>query len=237
MNLTIYIPNHQELLVSVGQDVDLKSPFLKKSSPTNVVLKISESLGFRPERIFKFLKKFVGETVKKGELLAEYKTFLSSKQFVSNFEGLIKEVNHQTGTLLIETATDQKNIIPCFFQGTVIGIDGNLLQLQVNELVKYQTQPQKTYTGGQVTYHKDKNKLTEETISNKFICVDAIKLFDQVKQETLGANGFITLSDLKKETKLPKIKIKKIEDFKQILDGHLPYCITGEDDTTIYFYA
>lgn len=236
MKLLIKIPSFNELLISPGQEVDFDTPFIKTSTPKNTVVPISTILGFPPDKIFLNLKKLVGDKVKKGDVVGETKSFMSTKQYVCEIDGIIKEINHQSGSIVIESVIDNSDMINCFFKGTVITIHPDVIELKVNQVKEYEIIPPKKYTGGTVAYHTSGDTIKEENIINKFICAEELHPFDQTKIETLGARGFIMLYELKKPTSLSSIKIKTIPDFKEIQNHKFPYCIMSPDHTTMYFY-
>jgi hypothetical protein len=237
MKFPVKIPSGHEVLITIGQQVDFETPLLKKHTTVGSTVPLSNILQFPPEKIFLNLKKFVGEKVKKGDLLAEHKTFFSTKQYISEFEGLIKEVNHQTGTVTIETASENTNTINCFFVGEVTNITEGYLELNVKKYKEYEIHATH-YFGGETLYVRDTTTetVTEEQIDNKILCTERIQPYDQVKYETLGVKSFITLEDLNNKSSLPRARVKQKHDLEEILNAQLPYCIIGHDESTIVFY-
>ena len=236
MKLVVKIPPHKELLVSSEQEVDIDSPFLKVNSPKKTSVPIAQSLGISPKKIFLHLKKFVGDSIKPGDLLAEHKTFLSAKQFLSDVEGIITEIDHQTGSIIIEAVSNDADVLNCFFRGTVGEVSPpDILELRVNQANEYPIFPIKEYIGGAVSYYTGVH-LSEDEIENRLIIAEEIVPYDQIKYETLGARGFITLHELKKKTDIPAIKMKQIDHFEEIIHNRFPYGILGNDHTTMFFY-
>lgn len=236
MKLIVKIPSHKDLLVTIGQTVDFSTPLLKKKAPKTNTVPIASVLGFPPEKIFLQLKKFVGDNIAKGDLIAEYKSFMSTKQYISEDDGVIREVSHESGSVIIETVSEDEDMIYCFFQGTVISIDDDRLELKVKEAKEYEIVQSKKYTGGPVSYQDGTHILPEDEVHNTFVCSNDIKPFDMTKLETLGACGFITLNELKRETSLPKLRLNEEHDYKDILKHKFPYCLVGEENKTLYFY-
>lgn len=236
MKLVVKIPPHKELLVTIEQTVDTDSPFLKTTSPKQNSIPIARSLGISPQKIFLHLKKFVGDKIQPGDVLAEHKTFFSAKQYLADMHGTITEIDHQTGSILVEVMSDDASVQNCFFRGTVTAVNPpELLELQVNHGAEYPIFPIKDYLGGQMSYYTGVH-LSEEDIENRFIIAEEIIPYDQIKYETLGAKGFITLRELQKSSELPSIKMKQIDHFEEIIKKRFPYCIVGQDNATMFFY-
>lgn len=235
MKLLVKVPPHKELLISTDQEVDIGSPFLKITAPQRTTVPVAKTLGITPDKIFLHLKKFVGDAIKKGDVLAEAKSFFSNKQFLSDVDGILTEIDHQTGSVVVEAMGNESDVFNCFFKGTVVNVSPDVLELKVETGTEYPIFPVETYTGGLVTYHRG-NVLTEEDIENKFIFSEEIIPYDQIKLETLGARGFITINELKKPTELPTIKMKQVDHFEELFKARFPYCILGPDHTTMYFY-
>lgn len=236
MKLVVKIPPHKELLVTTEQEVDTDSPFLKINSPKKTSVPIAQSLGIPPQKIFLHLKKFVGDSIKPGDLLAEHKSFFSAKQFLSDVEGIITEIDHQSGSIIIEAVSTNSDVLNCFFRGTVGELNPpDILELKVNKANEYPIFPVDDYIGGAISYYTGVH-LGEDAIENKLIIAEEIVPYDQIKYETLGARGFITLHELKKKSDIPTIKMKQIDHFEEVIHNRFPYGILGNDHSTMFFY-
>lgn len=237
MKVLVHLPEHTNLLIAANQEVDFSTPLLHKGTLETKQIPISQILGFPPDKIFLNLKKFVGEKVQHGDLIAEHKAFLTTKQYMSEFDGVIKEINYQNGSILLEMASDKTDTLNCFFKGEVVSINENELELKVKTSKEFEIEKTDMAAGGKVSYEDETQKvLNEEKIDDKMICASEIKPFDQVKYETLGADGFILLRQLEKPSVVPAIKIKNEKNFKAIQELKLPYCIVNANSTTITFY-
>ena len=102
MTIELKIPFSVHLLVKEDQLVDFKTPFFEFKTKKDINISVAKKLSIKPDKIFRYLKKLVGETIEKGEIIAEKKTFLSSKKIVSSHSGLIKEINHDLGEITLE---------------------------------------------------------------------------------------------------------------------------------------
>lgn len=237
MKVPIKLPENAELLVQAGQLVDFSTPLLRKKATQTIRIPLAEILKFPPEKIFLSLKKVVGDEVKQGDLVAENKGMFATKQYFSSVDGIIREVDHLTGTMNIELQSNEDAVISSFFQGEVETIGDGYLELKVDKAQKLDTHEHSHYLGGEVYYIADIEKpLTEDEILEKIIVGEGINPLDHTKIETLGAKGFIS------HEKAPVQGVKQItlvnpEDLAHVMKERYPFVITGVDNKTIYFYG
>lgn len=236
MKIPIAIPDETDILIQEGDSVDFDTPFIKSGKYEEIKISLASNLGFDPDKIFMYLHKFVGDAVKKDELLAEKKEFLASKQYYSEFEGSIKEINHYDGSVTIESKLEENAEINCYFQGKVSAIEKKTLLLEVKHGKDYQLRDKATSFGGKVLYYRNTNQITEEMVTNSIVLADTLAPFDMVKLEALGANGFVVLQEPDEEPTMPFAVFKQIQDFEHAYKQQFSSCIIGADSTTIYFY-
>lgn len=237
MKVPIKLPENAEILIQAGQTVDFSTPLLRKKATNSTTVPLADLLKFPPEKIFMSLKKVVGDEVKKGDLIAEHKGIFSTKQYFSSIDGIIREIDHLTGSLTMELQSNKDSIVACFFQGEVDTVGDGFIELKVNNAKKMDTEEYKHYMGGPVFYIEDVEKLlTEDDVLEKILVGENINALDHAKIETLGAKGFIS------KTKAPLNGIHQIilinsEDLSQLMKEQYPFCITGVDNRSIYFYS
>lgn len=237
MIISIAIPEHAKCLLKNGSNVDIGTPFLEFSTQSLVNIPLAKKLKIHPASIFKYIKKFVGEPLKKGEVLALKKGFFSSTKILSEYDGIIKEIDHDDGQLLIEIENNEKKKTLAYFKGEVEEINKYELQLKVKTGKEYLTKKTTGNFGGQTMYLKDSDDKTITAECNNSICVvESPTSYTQSKTEALGINGFITLNSLPEETNLPNALFKQISDIKKVMEYKLPYCIVNEKKGTITFY-
>ncbi len=236
MKVPVKFPENAELLIQAGQTVDFGTPFLRKKATSAIRVPLSEILNFPPDKIFLSLKKVVGDAVQKGDLIAEHKGMFSTKQYFSSVDGVIREIDHLTGTMTIELESGEENVIPSFVMGEVDSIGDGYIELKVNKAKKIDIEESTHYLGGPIYYIADIEKpLTEDDIYEKIIVGHNVNPLDHAKIETLGAKGFVS------STKVPLGAIKQItimntEDLEELMKEQYPYFITGVDKRTVYFY-
>jgi DNA-directed RNA polymerase alpha subunit len=238
MKIPVIIPDGAKLLLKKGQKVDYDTVFVKRQSEDEMKLPIAASLGFSPDKIFMFLHKFVGDKVEKNEVLAERKAMMSTKQYVSEFSGVIKEINHNDGSVTLSTQADDSVEEYCYFKGEVEEIDGNVVLVKVGRGKQYQLHEPSSFFGGQVLIHEDTHpsQITEEQVDSRVVVGDKIPSYDHMKMEALGAVGFILLQQPDDTSSVPVALLKQIADYEEIKKSKFTCCNIGPDRTTIYFY-
>lgn len=237
MKVPVKILDNSELLIQTGQTVDFSTPFLQKKSQKKIEIPLARTLNFKPDKIFLALKKVIGDSIKKGELLAENKAFLSTKQYYAEADGRISEVNHNTGSLIIDIDTDDSHVINCFFSGEVAAIYDDYIEITVKKMKQFETlEPIGHYGGAQVFYLVSQAHCAEEDVENKYVCTTSIDPLAHIKIEAFGAQGYIT--DTKKEVpgNIKQIVLQNPEDFHDINEHKYPFCLIGPDSTSIYLY-
>ncbi|MFA9288539.1 MAG: hypothetical protein ACEQSA_01530 [Weeksellaceae bacterium] len=237
MKVPVRVSTDGELLIKVGQIVDFKTPLKRSKSKKHVTVPLADLLKFKPEKIFLLLKKGIGDALRKGEMLAESKTMFSTKQYVSEFDGVLKEIDHETGSIVVEVREGDQETEFCFFSGEVTGIEQDIIELKVNKVQEFPLAENKQYVGSEVFYHfNPTDTVTDDDIDDKCICTLELSPLDNPKLEALGAKGLITF---KKPSILSSIKhlfLKKEEDLHEVMKHQLPYCIVSLSGDTIYFY-
>ncbi|MDH7476172.1 MAG: hypothetical protein QHH09_01735 [Microgenomates group bacterium] len=239
MIINCQLPNEGEIVIKAGQKVDFKTPLFKKKTKKEKKIFLAEKIGVPAEKIFSYLKKIVGDKIKKGDLLAEKKTFLTEKKFFSDYDGLIKEINHLEGYLIIEEETEKEKIFYAYFQGKVEEIKDNQIKLVVKDGREFELKEAREDFGGEVFYYQEKiptESLVEEQVAKKVIVAKNLTAYSQAKLEALEIAGFVTLLSLPEMTGRPAAKIKNLEDLNQIFRLKFPYCIISSIHRKIYFY-
>ncbi len=240
MTLILHIPISGKVLVKVGDEVDFSTPLINLRKSQDIKLNLSEKLGMSPNKIFRSLKKFVGDEIKKDELLAEKSSFFDHKKILSEFEGILKEINHKDGTILIEIKSEEEKIINCYFKGEIVEIEKEEIKFKVNKSQEFVIKDfnEGEGLGGEVFYLKNlKDEITSDEISGKYIfCAEKINSYQQVKLEALGARGFICQHSLPEKTGLFFCKLKQIADFEKIAKLQFPYCIVDKKESKIILY-
>lgn len=238
MQFFIKIPENADLLLKNGQSVDFDTPLMNSSQVTQLKIELAKKLSIPQDKIFRHLKKFVGDSVTKGDPLAIKKDFFSTKKINSPVDGVVKEIDHVEGVLLIDTQTESKAEVYCYFKGEVIEVGTDHIELKTGKGIETSLKKTELSLGGKTCYitstvEEDLKKLE---IENSVVVTEALSSYLQAKCEALGARGFVTLMKLPDQSGVPSVIIKEINDFKKIVHAAHPYCTVDAGSDTIYFY-
>lgn len=237
-----------ELLIKKEDTVSFQTPLYSGNTKTNVSVPLAKLLNTEPSKIFQSLKKFVGDSIAKGDVIAENVSFMSKKIYMSEFDGVLKEVDHQEGIVIIEAGTENSNTTNCFFIGEIASIEEDtdkstgmkkaVIKLKTKSSKEFDLKDASGYFGGEVVYCKDPIKagLTADEVSHKIVVDEKIPSYEQVKYEALGAKGFISLHTLPEPSTAPFAKLIGKTDYEKIEENKLPYCLITKDDLKIFFY-
>ena len=237
MNLIISIPEDVECLLKSGQEVNFNTPFLENKIITEISIPVSQRLKIAPDKIFNYLKKFVGDTFEKNEVIAEKKSLIKNNKVITEFKGKIKEINHTNGEIVVTTLTAHEGNIKASFIGEVIEIDKKQLKVKVKEGHEFSIKSCTNDFGGEAFYLPDIDKpIVEQQMDNKILITEEVSSYLESKTEALGAKGFVTLKNFTSESNLNKTQLKNTEDLKKIFHLNLPYCLITKEYSKIYFY-
>jgi len=240
MKVPVRIPQNSEVLVKSGQTIDFSTPFHTKKEKKKMDIPLASILKFKPEKIFMHLKKVIGDHIKPGDLIAENKAFLSTRQYVSQIDGIIREINHESGMLVVELETGQDSVVNCFFAGEVAALYDDHLELEVKDALKCELIDECShYTGAPLSYLSTEQAvlLAEEDIEDRFIVTAVILPLDHIKIEAFGAKAYITDTKKQIEGKIHQHVVKNSDDFERVFRKKYPYALVGVDGKSIYFYT
>jgi hypothetical protein len=238
MLIAITIPENAKCLLKSGQNVEFDTDFLENKVENEIEIPISKKIGIPPAKIFRHLQKFVGENITKGEILAVKKDLFSSRTIICDYDGVVKEVDHEEGRVVLLTNTGQKDTVKAYFKGQVNEINKNTVVIKVGEGKEFELKKTTGSFGGEVCYfnRKENESLKAEQVANKVVVAEAIDSYFQSKAEALGACGYVSLMKLTDSTALPHAVIKSLDDFKKIVSLKHPYCLIEAKNSKIYFY-
>lgn len=236
MILTIQIPDNSRVIIKSADMVDFGTPLFEIPSKSDHLISFAQKLGVEPSKIFHYLKKFVGEDVRKGDVLAVKKGMLSTKKVKSDYEGKIKEIDHLEGSIII-TTKGKKNIVNSYVMGEVVEIKDKKISIKIKEGKEYDVKKTSADFGGKVFYFKNPaENLSGSEIGGKILATESISSYNQSKMEALGIMGYVTLMKLPEETDVPFCQIKTIEELKEIMKLTYPYCYIDSKSSKILFY-
>lgn len=237
MIISIPIPDNAKCLLKNGQTIDINQPFVEYSTITSISIPLSQKLQISSGDIFKYIVKFVGENIKKGEALAIKKGFFSSTKILSEYDGIIKEIDHNNGLCVIDVEKGEKKNILSYFKGEVTEINKKELHLKVKNPHEYLLKESTGNFGGKTIYLKNYSEKAITTQNCNTVCIaETITPYFQSKTEALGIDGYVSLNKLSENTSLPNALFKQIADIKKAIEQNFPYCIIDKKKSIIIFY-
>lgn len=239
MIIEVPFSSQDELLIKEGDLINLDTPLIKKARSKKVIINIAEQLNVNFLKIFNFLKKFVGETVSIGDILAEKKGLFKNKKVISPVNGVITQIDHNTGEMIIETQAENNQLLKAFFTGKIYQIKNNWLHVKVKKGISFNIKNASGNFGGKCFYLESLNffSLVAEEVAKRIIIAEKIESVLQVKLEALGASGLITLYKLPTQSFTTNYcQLSNITDFNQIINFKYPYCLVISQTGKIYFY-
>lgn len=237
MFISIPISVFDRCLLKEGLLVDFDTPFLfEKKVEEEINISVAKNLDVPPQKIFHYLKKFVGESIEKNETIAINKGIFATKKIVSKYSGLIKEINHSDGSITILNKTEVENTINSFFKGKIDKIKKNEVSIEVNKGEQLPAKNVSHNFGGKTFYSDNNSNFLSENVFNSIIVCENITSYLKAKAEALGCQGFLSLSKLTEDSGIPYAQFKNINDYKKIIKLKFPYCTIVNTSSIIYFY-
>lgn len=130
--LSYRLPKNSEILVSVGSEISEGETLAKTYVSKNTLsFPLASILKVKPDNIFRFMLKKVGEYVKNGDLIAQKKGFLGifKKKFHSPVDGTIDSIDAATGDLIIKLAA-QEYPFKSDVNGRVVEVSNDLVSVE-----------------------------------------------------------------------------------------------------------
>ena len=201
---------------------------------------IAEILRFKPSKIFKHLKKNIGDKIYKGDILATKDGIFSTKKYIADSDGMLTGINHHIGEITLEKSTYDSNIssICALVDGSVASIDQKSLEIKVGKTIVINIkQPLNVRFGGKVviTDNSQAILLSLPQVEDNIIVAQELSEYILSKLEALGARFIITSRSLSKVSPIC-IVVDKDNDIQAIVDfaPHAMYANATENFLTFY---
>jgi len=238
MSIKIPLSDKYKILVKEEQSVDFDTPLFKKADIQDLKIHLSQELDIQPSKIFLSMKKNVGEKIHRGDILAVKKSLFSEKKYICDFDGIIKEINHDDGSVIITSSHEKLKPKNAFFKGNIKKIQENEIEIDIQNYTQYDLKETNEDFGGEILLINSKpiSQIKEEDSKNKIIITKKIEPYNQVRLEVLGAKGYVTIEALNHRLEIPHALLLKEADLNSILKSDYPYCTIVKNDNIIYFY-
>ena len=233
MVLDIPIDPEKKLAFKVGDMVDFSTPLYKNKEKSEERIEVAALLSIHPTKIFQHLKKNVGDSIATGDLLAEKKSFFSDKRVTSHIEGVITEVDHIEGIVLIETQKESSSEL-CWFAGHVEEISKKDIKIKIGKHHSFDAKYVEKDFGGGIWL------LAAEplsTVDSPVGIADKASEYEVAKLEALGGRGLITTYKFEGSTSLPKAEFKLKDWRKEAGSNTFSYCFAQVHHSTIILYS
>lgn len=234
MTIEIEIDPNRESVIKAGMKVDFDTPLYTSQERTSVRVEVAETLSIHPKHIFSHLVKNTGDQVEKGEIIALKKQLFSTQTVVAQASGIITEVDHIDGVVLIESDPAIETVETCWFAGEVVSAMKGKLTIKIGRHIVAQATRVSDIFGGELWFLRDENSIIP---SFPVACGEAINSYEKAKLEALGVRGAVTTGVIEFETQFPTAQLKDKNVFDHVKQKGLSYCVTQAHHSTIIFYS
>lgn len=233
MILEIPVDPEKKLGIKVGEKVDFNTPLYTNKEKSEERIEVAELLSIHPKKIFHHLKKNVGDSIATGDLLAEKKSLFSNKKVTSHIEGIVTEIDHIEGVVLIETQKETRSE-NCWFSGHVVEVSKKQIQIKIGKYNALEAKYVEKDFGGMIWL------LCEQSPNSPTYPVGIIERateYKVAKLEALGGRGLITTYKYEGVTSLPKAEFKLKDSYKEVALKQFSYCFAQVRHSTIILYS
>lgn len=239
MTITFSISTPGSLHIKAGQSVDFDTPLIKSETTESFRVNVSEELGIPNEKIFMYTSKIVGDVVVANEIIAERKTTFGTKKIASPKAGIIKQIDHETGTLVVEAVSEKSNTVLAHFKGTVKELKGMMVTLEVSSSENYSLKDVVADFGGEILY-REKQRLTdlsEDNLQNKVVITESIRPAEAVRLDVLGIRGLISKEDIKEKEGVNSAELEDKTLWEDLIKTSHTHCIVDKKNCKLYLYS
>lgn len=229
----------QPITLSPHQRVDLDTILAHTTQSEGFRLQVAQELGIPNDKIFLHMSKIVGDTVETNEIIASKKSAFGSKDIASPLQGTIKEIDHETGTLVIETATNTSNIVLSWFEGEVEQYRDGVITLKVKHGQQVAVKDVTHDFGGRLLLITEEQlrELTEEQVTNAVVCVPTLHPAEAVRLDVLGARGIVTRENIKEKDDIASAQLDDETQWGTLSDASFTHCLVDKKNSTMYLYT
>ena len=171
-------------------------------------------------------------------MVAEKNGLFAKTHYKSEVDGLIREISHTDGAIIISVDSGNDLISMSPLVGEVEEVTKKEVKIKISKSHNYEAKTMEGEGGGRVLYVKSEHDLmSEEEVDGAIVCTESLTSYNQMKYEALGAAGFIVQKSLSEETPIPFAVVKTIQDFETLQKTASPSCFLRKDSGTIVCYG
>jgi hypothetical protein len=234
MSPTISIPHNARLKINLGDKVDFGDPLFEIVDEEIIKIDIASKIKVKPERMFRYLTCLIGDQVEKDMVIAKKTTLFSSNEFICEYSGTLQNINHQDGSIDIKIQKSCRRMVNSFFKGTIEKIDKYKIQIDIQNIQKFEADEVSSDFGGPIFYFEHENQyfsMNEDEIKDHVIIAKTIKTNILAKSKTLQAAGYI----FEEGEVDPNFHYAKIKEISKLISAK-KNCLVSNLDKTIYIY-
>ncbi len=240
--IAILLPPNSVPTVNVGDTVsfDTEIAHTTRKPTVSQTIKVAESLKFKPEKIFKHLKKNIGDKIHKGDIVATKDAVFATKKFIADSEGILTSVNHHSGEIVIEHTTDEEeqSVMPALLEGSVSAVEKDRIFIKTSKtlVVPLISESQERFGGSVVITDKTSAmQLSMPQVSGKVILALEISDYILSKFEALGASHIVVTKQFDYSS-AHTLTLENAGDLESIIDfaPHGVYANAAEKSITFY---
>jgi hypothetical protein len=238
MTISFALPPDAVSNVKKGDHIEPDDVLFSVHSSELITIQIAERLHIKPEAIFHYLSKIIGEEITKGDILAQKKGNLFSHKVVAEHNGLLKEIDHHSGSISLLVANNEQNGKKAGFRGDVEDINDNKISINIKNGVAIHVKNISGNGAGEIFYFESEGmyfSTSQEDLENKIIFIQEIKQHIAAKCEALGCVGFIYVKGEVK-TDLPTAQFKTDDDYNLTKEKNKKYTIFSLEDKEAIVY-
>lgn len=235
MTIEIAVDGGRELAVRSGMKVDFSTPLYNTSEQqSSYRVEITQALSVHPKEIFTYITKNTGDYIQKGEIIAQKKSFFHTKTITAEHAGILTEIDHIDGVVLIEANEAEHASETCWFAGEIVSIAKGHITLKVGKHHSIPAEHISDQFGGELWFPQDE---LSELPAFPVACCERLNSYEKAKMEAMGVRGLIIVTPYEGDISFPVAKIKDGAFLNEVRAKKLSYCVTQAHRSTIIFYS
>lgn len=242
--VTVTVGSGSRINVHVGDALTFDTVLDAHTSPQTEAVShtvpLAKLLGFAPSKIFKYLRKGIGERVERGEVVAVKDSVLSSRKYTADISGIIASIDHHTGEITIGEAKDSHTgeIMTALVEGSVVEVDNASFTIKVAKVHHCDlTSPLSHRLGGRVLLVDEDSapKLTLPDVKDHIVVLRGATEYTLTKIEALGAS-YVVVDPATTHRSSHTLTLERGVDMDRIVDfgPFAVYANAGEKMLTFY---
>jgi hypothetical protein len=241
-NITIVLPPDATPIVHAGDTVTFDTEIARLSQKPTIpqTIPLAQSLNFKPSRIFKHLKKNIGDKIYKGDVLATKDAVFATKKFIADADGILTGVNHHSGEILIEhvSSEEQSTSVRAMLEGTVSAVEKDKILCKTSKQLSVDVSAALgDRLGGKViiTDTADAMQLTLPQVKDAIIVCSEVSDYVLSKFEALGVLSIVVPSS-PTPTPAHVLVLRDPKEIQSIIDfvPHAVYANASEKSMIFY---